>query len=63
MSDTIAVMHEGRIVEQGPAEQIYTQPQSDYTRALLAAVPVADPERMQRRKAERRRLQPALGDV
>jgi len=61
MSDTIAVMHEGRIVEQGPAEGVYRSPQSEYTRALLAAVPVADPERMQRRKAERRRLQPALG--
>jgi oligopeptide transport system ATP-binding protein len=61
MSDTIAVMHEGRIVEQGPAEEVYTRPQSDYTRALLAAVPVADPERMRRRKGERRRLQPALG--
>jgi oligopeptide transport system ATP-binding protein len=57
MSDTIAVMHEGRIVEQGPAEQVYTSPQSDYTRALLAAVPVPDPERMQARKAERRSLQ------
>jgi oligopeptide transport system ATP-binding protein len=60
MSDTIAVMHEGRIVEQGPSEQVYRSPQTDYTRALLAAVPVADPERMQRRKRERRRLQPAL---
>jgi ABC-type microcin C transport system duplicated ATPase subunit YejF len=60
MSDTIAVMHDGRIVEQGPAELVYTRPQTDYTRALLAAVPVADPERMQRRKAERRLLQPAL---
>jgi ABC-type oligopeptide transport system ATPase subunit len=50
-------MHEGRIVEQGPAEQVYTHPQSDYTRALLAAVPVPDPERMQARKAERRSLQ------
>jgi oligopeptide transport system ATP-binding protein len=60
MSDTIAVMHEGRIVEQGPAEDVYTRPQSEYTRALLAAVPVADPERMQERKAERRRLRPAL---
>jgi oligopeptide transport system ATP-binding protein len=56
MSDTIAVMHEGRIVEQGAAEQVYTQPQSDYTRALLTAVPLPDPERMQARKAERRSL-------
>ena len=63
MSDTIAVMHEGRIVEQGPAEQVYSHPQSDYTRALLAAVPVPDPARMRRRKAERRRLEPVLGDA
>jgi ABC-type oligopeptide transport system ATPase subunit len=63
MSDTIAVMHEGRIVEQGAAEEVYTQPQSDYTRALLAAVPVADPGRMQRRKSERRRLEPVLGET
>jgi oligopeptide transport system ATP-binding protein len=56
MSDTIAVMHEGKIVEQGPAERVYRQPESDYTRALLAAVPVPDPERMQERKYERRRL-------
>jgi oligopeptide transport system ATP-binding protein len=61
MSDTIAVMHEGRIVEEGTAEQVYTRPQTTYTRALLAAVPIADPERMRRRKAERRLLQPALG--
>ena len=60
MSDTIAVMHDGRLVEQGPAEQVYTRPQTDYTRALLAAVPVADPERMRARKAERRHLEPAV---
>ena len=56
MSDTIAVMHEGVIVEHGLAERVYTRPESDYTRALLAAVPVPDPKRMQERKLERRRL-------
>jgi ABC-type oligopeptide transport system ATPase subunit len=56
MSDTIAVMHAGKIVEHGPAERVYTSPESDYTRALLAAVPVPDPERMQARKRERRQL-------
>ncbi len=56
MSDAIAVMHEGRIVEQGPAEDVYTSPQTDYTRALLAAVPVADPERMQQRRRARHQL-------
>jgi ABC-type oligopeptide transport system ATPase subunit len=62
MSDTIAVMHEGVIVEQGPAERVYTQPQTDYTRTLLAAVPVPDPGRMQERKAERRLLRPTLAN-
>jgi oligopeptide transport system ATP-binding protein len=59
MSDTIAVMHDGVIVEHGPAERVYLRPESDYTRALLAAVPVPDPERMQMRKRERRQLLPA----
>ena len=63
MSDTIAVMREGVIVEQGPAERVYTQPESDYTRALLAAVPVPDPERMHERKAERRLLRPTLAQT
>lgn len=39
ISDNIAVMHKGLIVEQGTAEEIFTDPQSDYTRSLLAAVP------------------------
>jgi oligopeptide transport system ATP-binding protein len=56
MSDTIAVMQGGVIVERGPAERVYTEPESDYTRALVAAVPVPDPERMQERKSERRQL-------
>ena len=56
MSDTIAVMRDGVIVEQGPAERVYTQPQTDYTRALLAAVPVPDPDRMRARRTERRQL-------
>jgi peptide/nickel transport system ATP-binding protein len=33
------VMREGRIVEQGPTAQVYEHPQTDYTRALLDAVP------------------------
>jgi ABC-type oligopeptide transport system ATPase subunit len=62
MSDTIAVMHDGKIVEQGAADDVYTEPQSAYTRALLAAVPVPDPDRMHERKAERRLLQPTLAE-
>jgi ABC-type oligopeptide transport system ATPase subunit len=56
VSDRIAVMHRGRIVERGPADEVYERPKEDYTRALLAAVPVPDPARMRERKADRRRL-------
>jgi oligopeptide transport system ATP-binding protein len=62
MSDRIAVMNKGRLVEIGAAEQVYTQPQDDYTKALLAAVPVPDPRRMKERKQERRRLKHALAE-
>ncbi|CCD93192.1 putative peptide transport fused subunits of ABC superfamily: ATP-binding components [Bradyrhizobium sp. ORS 375] len=37
--DQIAVMHKGRIVEQGPPSQIFLNPQSSYTRELVAAIP------------------------
>ena len=63
MSDRIAVMNRGKLVEVGPAEQVYTNPQDDYTRALLSAVPVPDPRRMKERKAERRKLRHALAEA
>ena len=62
MSDTIAVMNQGQIVEVGPAEQVYTAPENEYTKALLTAVPIADPRRQRERKAERRRLKHALAE-
>ena len=40
LADDIAVMYQGKIVEQGPAEQIINHPQHPYTQKLLAAVPV-----------------------
>jgi oligopeptide transport system ATP-binding protein len=56
MSDRIAVMNQGKLVEVGTAEQIYNEPQDEYTKALFTAVPVPDPRRQRERKAERARL-------
>ena len=41
MATTIAVMYRGRIVEEGPAEQVLTDPSHEYTRTLLTALPQA----------------------
>src|SRR2546430_8552014 len=43
LADTVCVMKEGKIVEQGPVERVFTAPQHGYTRALLAAEPKPDP--------------------
>lgn len=43
IADRVCVMNNGKIVEQGPVEQVFTAPQHDYTRALLAAEPKPDP--------------------
>jgi dipeptide transport system ATP-binding protein len=49
MADEVMVMYLGRAVEQGPREEIFASPRHPYTRALLAATPVADPSRPKER--------------
>src|SRR5207248_3598348 len=49
MSDRVAIMYLGRIVECGPREEIYRNPRHPYTRTLLSAVPVPDPRRRKQR--------------
>ncbi len=56
MSDRVAVMYLGKIVELAPAEELYHNPRHAYTKALLDAIPIADP-------TKRRERQLLRGDV
>ncbi|HET7507159.1 MAG TPA: ATP-binding cassette domain-containing protein [Solirubrobacterales bacterium] len=50
ISDRIAVMHDGKIVEQGTADEVCERPKDDYTKKLLAAVPIPDPKESRERR-------------
>jgi oligopeptide/dipeptide ABC transporter ATP-binding protein len=52
VSDRIAVMYLGKIVEVSPAEELYNKPVHPYTSALLAAIPIPDPRENRARKRE-----------
>ena len=53
MADMMAVMNAGKIVEFGPSESIYANPQEAYTRKLIEATPKDDLEHIKRRQAQR----------
>ena len=44
ISDTVAVMHLGKIVDYGETEEVFNNPQDPYTKALLSAIPIPDPK-------------------
>jgi ABC-type glutathione transport system ATPase component len=56
ISHRVAVMYHGGIVEQGPADVVTTDPEHPYTQRLLLASPVPDPDRQEKRRADRHRL-------
>ncbi len=51
LCDRVAVMQNGKLVEVATAAQLFANPQQEYTRELLAAVPIPDPARARRRAA------------
>ncbi|HUG17372.1 MAG TPA: ABC transporter ATP-binding protein [Planctomycetaceae bacterium] len=54
MSDMMAVMDSGKIVEFGPSEEIYRNPRNEYTRSLIESIPNDSLENIERRQRERR---------
>ena len=56
VSDSVAIMYLGKIVEKGPVDRVFDHPAHPYTRALLAAIPVPDPR-------QRRTIVPVAGEA
>ena len=56
MSDRIAVMHHGKIVEQGTRDAILRAPKEPYTQRLIAAIPVPDPDKQAARRVMRQQV-------
>jgi len=59
LSDRIAVLYQGRLVEEGTGEQVLGAPQHPYTQRLLASLPVPDPAEQAKRREQLRALKAA----
>ncbi|MHA7220424.1 ATP-binding cassette domain-containing protein [Arthrobacter sp. MDT1-48-3] len=59
ISHRVAVMYKGELVETGPAAAVTTNPSNSYTKNLLLAAPIADPDRQRERREARNRLRAA----
>jgi peptide/nickel transport system ATP-binding protein len=56
LADRIAVLYHGRLVEEGPGDQVLGAPREEYTKRLLASLPVPDPVEQARRRNELKAL-------
>ena len=56
LAHRIGVLHHGEMVEQGIGHEVLTAPQHDYTRRLIASLPVPDPAEQAERRAELARI-------
>ncbi|SMY12889.1 dipeptide ABC transporter ATP-binding protein [Brevibacterium jeotgali] len=59
LSDRIGVLYHGELLENGTGEQVLTRPDHDYTRRLIASLPVPDPVEQEQRRREAARLRAA----
>ena len=62
LAHKVLVLKDGRQVEQGPTEEVLHRPKEEYTRRLLAAAPVPDPDQQAERRQERREFLASLGE-
>jgi peptide/nickel transport system ATP-binding protein len=56
LSSWVGVLYKGRLVEQGVGSQVMGNPRHDYTKRLIASLPVPDPEEQARRREQHRAL-------
>ncbi|HEY4614501.1 MAG TPA: glutathione ABC transporter ATP-binding protein, partial [Citricoccus sp.] len=62
LAHRVLVLKDGRQVEQGPTAEVLHHPAADYTKRLLAAAPVPDPDEQYAKRTERRLLLESLGE-